>query len=84
MVEVFPNVPAAIAHTWPPPNYDNPVTRSLSLVVLNIIGLCLAIATVAARVYTRLVVKKCFGNDDVFIVFALVCCCKPLAAIQTG
>jgi hypothetical protein len=82
MVVSIPNVPDAIAQTWPAPNYDNPVTRSRAVIALLIIGLLLTVATVAARVYVRIVVKKCFGNDDIFAVVALVCLCIFLVAVQ--
>lgn len=58
--------------SWPTPNYDNPVTRGPALVIVNSIFISLATITVAARIYTRIVIKRWFGIDDVFILLALL------------
>jgi hypothetical protein len=64
--------PVEILLTWPTPNYDDPVTRGPALVIVNAIFIALVLLTVAARLYTRLVIKRWFGWDDVFILLALV------------
>jgi hypothetical protein len=64
--------PIDVLLTWPAPNYTNPVTRGNALVVVNYIFAVLAVITVALRLYTRAVIKRWFGIDDVFIILALV------------
>ena len=64
--------PTDVLLSWPTPNYDNPVTRGPALVIVNSIFISLAIITVAARIYTRIVIKRWFGIDDVFILLALL------------
>lgn len=64
--------PVDILLSWPTPNYDNPVTRGPALVIVNSIFISLATITVAARIYTRIVIKRWFGIDDVFILLALL------------
>lgn len=64
--------PVDVLLSWPTPNYDNPVTRGPALVIVNSIFISLAIITVAARIYTRIVIKRWFGIDDVFILLALL------------
>ncbi|KAF1830954.1 hypothetical protein BDW02DRAFT_76513 [Decorospora gaudefroyi] len=64
--------PVAVLLTWPTPNYEDPVTRGPALVIVNSIFLSLVVLTVTARLYTRLVIKRWFGWDDVFILLALL------------
>jgi hypothetical protein len=64
--------PVEVLLTWPTPNYQDPVTRGPALVIVNVILIALVMLTVAARLYTRLVIKRWFGLDDVFILIALV------------
>jgi hypothetical protein len=64
--------PVDVLLSWPTPNYDNPVTRGPALLVVNSIFISLAVITVAARIYTRIVIKRWFGIDDVFILLALL------------
>lgn len=64
--------PYEVLLSWPTPNYENPVTRGHTLVVVNAIFLGLVIVTVGLRLYTRLVVKRWFGLDDIFILLALL------------
>jgi hypothetical protein len=64
--------PTDVLLSWPTPNYDNPVTRGPALVIVNSIFISLATITVAARIYTRIVIKRWFGIDDVFILLALL------------
>jgi len=64
--------PADVLLSWPTPNYDNPVTRGPALVIVNSIFISLAVITVVARIYTRIVIKRWFGIDDVFILLALL------------
>jgi hypothetical protein len=64
--------PVDVLLAWPTPNYDDPVTRGPALVIVNAIFVTLAILTVAARIYTRIVIKRWFGIDDIFILLALL------------
>jgi hypothetical protein len=64
--------PVEVLLTWPTPNYEHPVTRGPALVIINVIFIALVLLTVAARLYTRLVIKRWFGLDDIFILIALV------------
>lgn len=64
--------PADVLLSWPPPNYNNPVTRGDALVVINYIFAAITVITVGLRLYTRTVIKRWFGIDDVFIILALV------------
>lgn len=58
--------------SWPTPNYANPVTRGNALLVVNSIFIALVVIFVGLRMYTRLIIKRWFGLDDVFILLALV------------
>jgi hypothetical protein len=64
--------PAEILLKWPPPNYENPVTRGPALAVVNYVLISITIIFVALRLYTRIAIKRWFGLDDVFIIVALV------------
>ena len=58
--------------SWPTPNYANPVTRGDALLIVNSVLIALVVITVGLRLYTRLIIKRWFGLDDVFILLALV------------
>jgi hypothetical protein len=64
--------PVDVLLSWPTPNYENPVTRGNALVIVNSIFIGFVVITVGLRIYTRLVIKRWFGVDDVFILLALV------------
>ncbi|KAF9699265.1 hypothetical protein EKO04_003181 [Ascochyta lentis] len=64
--------PIEVILTWPTPNYANPVTRGDALLVVNSIFIALVVITVGLRMYTRLIIKRWFGIDDVFILLALL------------
>lgn len=64
--------PASVLASWPPPNYVDPETRGLGLLIVNIVFASLATVSVALRLYTRLRITASFGMDDVFEVIALV------------
>jgi hypothetical protein len=65
--------PIAVLLSWPTPNYANPVTRGDALLIVNSVFIALIVITVGLRMYTRLIIKRWFGLDDVFILLALVC-----------
>ncbi|RMZ69388.1 integral membrane [Pyrenophora seminiperda CCB06] len=64
--------PLDVLLSWPTPNYRNPETRGPALIIVNAIFITLVILTVSARLYTRIVIKRWFGIDDVFILLALL------------
>lgn len=58
--------------TWPTPNYENPSeTRGNQLLVVTYIVCPIALFMVAARMYSRIVISRCFGIDDVFLLLAI-------------
>jgi hypothetical protein len=59
--------------TWPTPNYVDPPTRGDALLIVNSILIALVVIVVGLRMYTRLIIKRWFGLDDIFILVALVC-----------
>ncbi len=65
-------VPPDVLISFPSPNYIDPVTHGNSLVIVISIFLALVVLAVGLRFYTRIVIKKGFGSDDIFIGFALV------------
>ena len=65
--------PIEVILSWPTPNYTNPVTRGDALLIVNSVLIALVVITVGLRMYTRLIIKRWFGIDDVFILLALVC-----------
>jgi hypothetical protein len=73
--------PLDVILTWPAPNYTNPITRGDALVIINSIFIVLVTITVGLRMYTRLVIKRWFGIDDVFILLALVSTVTTSSAI---
>ncbi|KZM19709.1 uncharacterized protein EKO05_0004087 [Ascochyta rabiei] len=64
--------PTQVLLAWPTPNYVNPVTRGDALLIVNAVLIALVVITVGMRMYTRLIIKRWFGIDDVFILLALV------------
>ena len=54
------------------PNYDDPPTWGPTVFIVNSIFLFLATIAVGTRLYTRIALRRWFGADDAFIVFAFV------------
>ncbi|KAI4941907.1 hypothetical protein J4E91_010457 [Alternaria rosae] len=73
--------PVDVLLSWPTPNYIDPETRGPALLIVNSILIALTVLTVAARLYTRLVIKRWFGIDDVFILIALLFTCGLTAVV---
>ncbi|ORY02462.1 hypothetical protein BCR34DRAFT_591903 [Clohesyomyces aquaticus] len=65
-------IPVEVLLSWPAPNYKDPVTRGNALVIVNGIFVSILALVVALRIYTRIVVKRWFGSDDVFIILAFI------------
>jgi hypothetical protein len=64
--------PLSIIEKWPKPNYDHPVTRGPALPIVSVICATLALIVVLMRFYTRFVILRAPGLDDLFIFLALV------------
>ncbi|KAL9947859.1 hypothetical protein D7B24_008352 [Verticillium nonalfalfae] len=64
--------PLDIIASWPVPNYVNPETRGPAAAIVAITLLIVVTFLVAIRVYTRKVITKGFGWDDILILFAYV------------
>lgn len=64
--------PVDVAFTYPPPNYENPITRGDGLLVVNWTFISITVLFVALRFYSRIVVKQWYGIDDSMIAIALV------------
>ncbi|KAM0334020.1 hypothetical protein ACHAQA_001040 [Verticillium albo-atrum] len=64
--------PLDIIASWPAPNYANPETRGPAAAIVAITLLIVVTFLVAIRVYTRKVITKGFGWDDILILFAYV------------
>ncbi|KAE9969593.1 hypothetical protein BLS_005312 [Venturia inaequalis] len=77
-------LPLSILETWPIPNYVNPDTRGNALIILNSIFLAFMTVILGLRLYTRLVVKRWFGWDDVFIISAYTCTVLTNVAVALG
>jgi hypothetical protein len=63
--------PPEVLATWPVPNYIDPEVRGPGLIITQIVLLSIAMIFIAARLYTRIVLVRSFGMDDVLIVVAL-------------
>lgn len=57
----------------PRPNYVNPPTRGPGVQVTGILFTVLVTLSLVLRLYTRGQVKRQFGLDDLFAIFAMVC-----------
>ena len=64
--------PTEVLLTFPTPNYTNPETRGPALVIVNGVFIVLTVIAVALRVYTRVVITRLIGWDDIFCVLGLV------------
>jgi len=64
--------PLSIAQNWPTPNYDDPVTRSKTALVISILLGTVMLAVVAARLWARVFIQRNVGLDDWIIIVALV------------
>ena len=73
--------PVDVLLGWPTPNYIDPETRGPALLIVNSILISLTILVVIARLYTRIVIKRWFGIDDIFILFALLFTCGLTAVV---
>ena len=65
-------VPLDVILSWPKPNYIDPVRRGPALLAVNCVLLPISLAVVGLRLYTRLIIVRSAGLDDLFIGFASV------------
>jgi hypothetical protein len=66
------DLPISVLASFPPPNYTNPETRGPTLVIINGTLIAIVVAVVALRMWTRIVIKRWVGSDDILIVIATV------------
>jgi hypothetical protein len=67
------SLPLDVISKWPPPNYDNPVTRSVvDIWLVKMVFIVLALFCVSLRLWLRVHVRRWFGVDDVLISLAMV------------
>ena len=64
--------PPQVIASWPAPNYENPQTQGPALMAVTILLSAVGVFTVAARVYSRIVITKVPGLDDALAVGSLV------------
>ena len=70
--------------SYPPANYDDPVTRGPELYIINSIFFAAMFLCVALRLYNRLCIRRWFGWDDLFIVLAVVGATGVTACVMLG
>ncbi|ETI22921.1 hypothetical protein G647_04715 [Cladophialophora carrionii CBS 160.54] len=64
--------PPSVIASWPGPDYVNPQTRGPALKQVCIIFSGLGLIVVSARIYSRLVITRAPGGDDLLVVVGLV------------
>jgi hypothetical protein len=64
--------PASVMANWPAPNYENPVTQGLPLIIVNVIFMALISLALPLRLYSRFVTKGRLGWDDFNMTIAYV------------
>ncbi|KAK1832517.1 hypothetical protein QBC39DRAFT_223072, partial [Podospora conica] len=64
--------PPEVVAAWPPPNYINPETRGLALVIVEITILPIVLIILALRLYVRVFVVKKPGWDDWLMLLASI------------
>lgn len=64
--------PASVMANWPVPNYENPQTQGLPLIIVNVIFMALISLALPLRLYSRYVTKGRLGWDDFNMTIAYV------------
>ncbi|KAK1987201.1 integral membrane protein [Colletotrichum cereale] len=64
--------PVEVILSWPPPRYDNPITRGPANQIVALALLGISTVVLAIRVYTRRCISNAFGWDDILIVLAFI------------
>jgi hypothetical protein len=62
--------PWSVVASWPKPNYDGPVRKGDGLTVVCIVLSAITIVLVALRLWTRIIITKQPGLDDLLVVLA--------------
>lgn len=65
-------IPLKVLASWPNPNYEDPVTRSAALLLVNSVGIFIISVAIFLRLYSRAVANWRMGMDDLFIFLAYV------------
>lgn len=66
-------IPEEVIASWPEPNYIDPVTRGPALIIVECIGLAIALVCLILRLYVRAFLMRNIGLDDWIMVAAMVC-----------
>ncbi|OIW33761.1 hypothetical protein CONLIGDRAFT_677512 [Coniochaeta ligniaria NRRL 30616] len=64
--------PSSVLASWPTPNYANPVTHGPANIVVIPLLLALVFIFLCIRFYTRLLITRGFGVDDVLVLLAFI------------
>lgn len=64
--------PLSVIASWPQPNYINPQTGGLTNLVVGIVGWILVTIIVTIRLYTRRIISRSLGWDDILITVAYI------------
>ena len=65
--------PPDVLASWPTPNYINPETRGLALIVVEILALCISTIFLGLRMYVRVGIMRSVDWDDWLMVAGAVC-----------
>ncbi|KAF1988795.1 hypothetical protein K402DRAFT_419144 [Aulographum hederae CBS 113979] len=63
--------PSEVLEAWPAPNYVDPETRGPALYVVTGLFSAFVLLAISLRLYARLVIRRWFGADDVFILLSI-------------
>ncbi|KAH6972658.1 hypothetical protein EDB80DRAFT_784292 [Ilyonectria destructans] len=66
------NPPSSVVASWPPADYDNPVRRGPALLIVELAIGSIAVVTLLARLYVRIVKVNRSGLDDWLMLAAMI------------
>lgn len=69
--------PSSVLASWPTPNYIDPVTHGPANIVVIPLLLAFVFLFLCIRFYTRLLITRGFGVDDILVLLAFVCRLSP-------
>lgn len=64
--------PLSVIESWPTPNYENPVTRPGTVLILAAVFGPLSLLFLGARIWARVLIQHNAGIDDWLMVAAIV------------
>jgi hypothetical protein len=67
-----PHPPLPVILSWPAPNYLNPESQGIAIIVVSLLLASLATVLVVLRITTRVLIIRHTGADDFLIVLGLV------------